>query len=39
MKMEHAMTAPFDGKVEALAVEVGSQVSEGAMLVTLTAAE
>jgi acetyl/propionyl-CoA carboxylase alpha subunit len=38
MKMEHAMAAPFDGVVEELAAEVGAQVSEGALLVRLTAA-
>ncbi|HEY8614825.1 acetyl/propionyl/methylcrotonyl-CoA carboxylase subunit alpha [Phenylobacterium sp.] len=38
MKMEHAMTAPFDGTVETLAVEPGAQVVEGAVLVQLTAA-
>ncbi|RAK58980.1 methylcrotonoyl-CoA carboxylase [Phenylobacterium hankyongense] len=39
MKMEHALTAPFDGTVAEVAVEVGSQVAEGAVLVKLTAAE
>jgi acetyl/propionyl-CoA carboxylase alpha subunit len=38
MKMEHAMTAPFEGTVEAVLVSVGAQVSEGATLVKLTAA-
>jgi acetyl-CoA carboxylase biotin carboxylase subunit len=37
MKMEHALTAPFDGTVAEVAVEVGSQVAEGAVLVKLTA--
>jgi propionyl-CoA carboxylase alpha chain/3-methylcrotonyl-CoA carboxylase alpha subunit len=37
MKMEHALTAPFDGEVESLAVSVGDQVSEGAVLARLTA--
>jgi 3-methylcrotonyl-CoA carboxylase alpha subunit len=32
MKMEHALTAPFDGLVEALDAAVGDQVSEGAVL-------
>jgi acetyl/propionyl-CoA carboxylase alpha subunit len=38
MKMEHALTAPFDGTVEAVGVTLGAQVSEGALLVKLTAA-
>jgi 3-methylcrotonyl-CoA carboxylase alpha subunit len=33
MKMEHGLTAPFDGVVAALAVGEGAQVSEGEMLV------
>ncbi len=33
MKMEHAMTAPFDGVVAELPVSEGEQVSEGTMLV------
>ncbi len=37
MKMEHALTAPFDGTVAELAAELGAQVSEGALLVRLTA--
>ncbi|MDB5448936.1 MAG: bccA, partial [Phenylobacterium sp.] len=37
MKMEHALTAPFDGTVAEVAVQVGSQVAEGAVLVKLTA--
>jgi biotin carboxyl carrier protein len=37
MKMEHALTAPFDGEVESLAVSVGDQVSEGTVLARLTA--
>ena len=37
MKMEHALTAPFDGEVESLAVSVGDQVSEGTTLARLTA--
>jgi len=38
MKMEHALTAPFDGTVDEVAVALGAQVSEGAVLVKLTAA-
>lgn len=38
MKMEHALTAPFDGTVDEVAVELGAQVSEGALLAKLTAA-
>jgi propionyl-CoA carboxylase alpha chain/3-methylcrotonyl-CoA carboxylase alpha subunit len=37
MKMEHALTAPFDGTVESVAVALGAQVSEGAVLVKLGA--
>jgi acetyl/propionyl-CoA carboxylase alpha subunit len=37
MKMEHALTAPFDGTVEAVSVTLGAQVSEGAVLAKLTA--
>ena len=32
MKMEHAVTAPADGVVTELAVEVGEQVEVGAVL-------
>ncbi|MEI9850888.1 MAG: acetyl/propionyl/methylcrotonyl-CoA carboxylase subunit alpha [Sphingomonas sp.] len=32
MKMEHALTAPFDGIVAELNAEAGAQVSEGAVL-------
>jgi acetyl/propionyl-CoA carboxylase alpha subunit len=35
MKMEHVLTAPFDGTVAELAAETGSQVSEGAILARL----
>jgi len=35
MKMEHVLTAPFDGTVEHLAVALGDQVSEGVVLVQL----
>ena len=38
MKMEHALTAPFDGTVESVAITLGAQVSEGAVLVKLSAA-
>ena len=38
MKMEHALTAPFDGAVETVAVTLGAQVSEGATLIKLSAA-
>ena len=38
MKMEHGLTAPFDGTVDELAAELGAQVSEGTVLVKLTAA-
>jgi acetyl/propionyl-CoA carboxylase alpha subunit len=39
MKMEHALTAPFDGTVDALTVRQGDQVSEGIILLRLEAAE
>jgi 3-methylcrotonyl-CoA carboxylase alpha subunit len=32
MKMEHGMTAPFDGTVAELSAEAGAQVSEGTVL-------
>jgi biotin carboxyl carrier protein len=35
--MEHALTAPFDGTVEAVSVTLGAQVSEGAVLAKLVA--
>jgi len=38
MKMEHGLTAPFDGTVDELAAELGAQVSEGTVLVKLSAA-
>jgi 3-methylcrotonyl-CoA carboxylase alpha subunit len=39
MKMEHALTAPFDGVVAELTVEAGGQVSEGALLVRVERAD
>ncbi|WP_301750437.1 acetyl/propionyl/methylcrotonyl-CoA carboxylase subunit alpha [uncultured Erythrobacter sp.] len=38
MKMEHALTAPFDGVVEGLAVSAGGQVQVDAVLVTVVPA-
>jgi 3-methylcrotonyl-CoA carboxylase alpha subunit len=38
MKMEHRMTAPFDGTVETVSVEAGAQVTEGTLLVRLARA-
>ena len=35
MKMEHTLTAPAAGRVEALAAEVGGQVAEGVVLVRI----
>jgi 3-methylcrotonyl-CoA carboxylase alpha subunit len=35
MKMEHRLTSPFDGTVEAVSVAAGAQVAEGMLLVTL----
>jgi 3-methylcrotonyl-CoA carboxylase alpha subunit len=37
MKMEHALTAPFDGTVSELKAKAGEQVSEGLVLVKLEA--
>jgi 3-methylcrotonyl-CoA carboxylase alpha subunit len=39
MKMEHSMTAPFDGVVAELDAAVGTQVSEGTMLVRVEKGE
>ena len=38
MKMEHALTAPFDGTVAELSVSEGSQVQVEALLVRVEAA-
>jgi 3-methylcrotonyl-CoA carboxylase alpha subunit len=32
MKMEHGLTAPFDGVVAEISAEVGAQVGEGTIL-------
>ena len=39
MKMEHSLTAPFDGTVAELNAEAGGQVSEGTLLVRIEKAE
>ncbi len=39
MKMEHSLTAPFDGTVAELIAIEGAQVSEGTMLVRIEKAE
>jgi 3-methylcrotonyl-CoA carboxylase alpha subunit len=39
MKMEHGLTAPFDGIVGELNASEGAQVSEGKMLVRIDAEE
>jgi 3-methylcrotonyl-CoA carboxylase alpha subunit len=39
MKMEHALTAPFDGVIEGLAVSAGAQVQVEAVLVQVVPAE
>jgi len=36
MKMEHRLVAPFDGRVEGVAVETGAQVSEGMLLLAIS---
>jgi biotin carboxyl carrier protein len=38
MKMEHSLASPFDGVVEEVAIELGAQVTEGALLVKLQSA-
>jgi 3-methylcrotonyl-CoA carboxylase alpha subunit len=35
MKMEHSLTAPFDGTIAELNAEIGGQVSEGTVLVRI----
>ena len=35
MKMEHTLTAPFDGQVTEVSAAAGDQVSEGVVLVRL----
>jgi propionyl-CoA carboxylase alpha chain/3-methylcrotonyl-CoA carboxylase alpha subunit len=37
MKMEHALTAPFDGTLAELSVKVGDQVVENALLAKVEA--
>ena len=37
MKMEHALTAPFDGTVAELSASAGAQVTEGQILVKVEA--
>jgi 3-methylcrotonyl-CoA carboxylase alpha subunit len=39
MKMEHSLTAPFDGVVAELNASIGGQVSEGALLAKVERAE
>ena len=39
MKMEHALTAPFDGTVTQLSVNAGSQVQVEALLAVVEPAE
>ena len=39
MKMEHGLTAPFDGVVAELNASAGTQVSEGSVLVRVEKAE
>jgi biotin carboxyl carrier protein len=39
MKMEHRITAPRDGVVESVHVNVGEQVENAQLLVTLAAVE
>ena len=39
MKMEHSLTAPFDGTIAELNAEAGGQVSEGMLLVRVDAIE
>jgi len=37
MKMEHALVAPHAGRVASVAAEVGAQVTEGAIILTIEA--
>ena len=37
MKMEHALTAPFDGTITELPAKAGAQVTEGQILVKVEA--
>jgi len=37
MKMEHALTAPFDGVVAEVSASVGDQVTDGAVLAKVEA--
>jgi 3-methylcrotonyl-CoA carboxylase alpha subunit len=39
MKMEHALTAPFDGVIAELNAAPGAQVTEGQLLVKVEPAE
>jgi 3-methylcrotonyl-CoA carboxylase alpha subunit len=39
MKMEHTLTAPFDGTVGEVSLAVGQQVSEGSALLHITRKE
>ena len=39
MKMEHTVSAPADGVIEAVRFAVGDQVEEGAELIAFAAAE
>jgi len=39
MKMEHVLTAPFTGVIEFVAVALGDQVTEGAVLIRLAAVD
>jgi biotin carboxyl carrier protein len=35
MKMEHPLTAPFDGKISKVSVKTGDSVEAGAILIEL----
>ena len=35
IKMEHALEAPFDSRIEEVTVALGSRVSEGTTLITI----
>ena len=39
MKMEHGLTAPFDGVVAELSAQAGAQVGEGAVLARMESKE
>ena len=39
MKMEHALLAPLDGTVSEIAAQVGAQIAENALIMTIEATQ